>query len=128
MFAAATGSCIHFSRHSTGDAHGGGAIWLQAGFSWGPVLAVAGDRVTFSTNSFSVNGAAQPLRPHMPAGGELVVPEKHWFVWPELDINGHGNYGEANLSAVMLQLATVSEVTFVGKPFRHWFWRRQILS
>lgn len=112
---------------SLGAAHReGGAVWIQAGLGWGPVLAVAGDRVVFSTNSFAVNGVAQPLRPHMPTSGGLVVPEKHWFVWPKFDINRHGNVSEANLSAIMLQLATVSEIEFIGKPFKHWFWRRQI--
>ncbi|MEI6194740.1 MAG: hypothetical protein WCS42_10455 [Verrucomicrobiota bacterium] len=117
-----------FSEHYVGDAHReGGAAWLQGGYSWGPVLAAAGDRVEFSTNSFSVNGVAQPMLPHMPNRGELVVPENHWFVWPELAITGHGNFGEANLAAVMLQMATVSEVEFVGKPFQHWFGRKQHL-
>jgi hypothetical protein len=111
----------------SGDAHAGGAVLVQAGANWGPVLALAGDRVAFSTNSVSVNGIEQPLRPHMPTVGELVVPEKHWFVWPELDIYRHGNVNEANLSDTMLQLAMVSEIEFAGKPFKHWFWRKQIL-
>ena len=51
---------------------------------FGPVLAVPGDRVEFSTKAFSVNGVPQPLLPHMPAGGKLVVPENHWFIWPNL--------------------------------------------
>lgn len=125
-----TGDWVMYSLSGrfTGNAHGeGGAAWLRAGYSWGPVLALAGDRVVFSTNSFSVNGQEHPLQPHMPTKGELVVPEKHWFVWPELAISGHGNVSEANLSAFMLELATVSEVTYVGKPFKHWFGRRQKL-
>jgi hypothetical protein len=113
--------------HSLGDAHqGGGRVMIEAGLGFGPVLALAGDRVEFSTNAFRVNGVERPLRPHMPTSGELVVPEKHWFVWPEFDINGHGNVSEANLSAIMLQMSTVSEIEFIGKPFKHWFWRRQI--
>ena len=110
-----------------GEAHRDGVVWVRSGFGCGPVLAVAGDRVVFSTNSFTVNGEARPLLPHMPTDGEVVVPEKHWFVWPELDISGHGNVSEANISATMLQLATVSESEFIGKPFKRWFWRRQIL-
>jgi hypothetical protein len=109
-----------------GEAHHGGMVWVRAGFGWGPVLALAGDRVVFSTNSFTVNGEARPLMPHMPGDGAVVVPEKHWFVWPELDISGHGNVSEANISATMLRLATVSESEFIGKPFKRWFWRRQI--
>jgi hypothetical protein len=62
----------------------------------------------------------------MPTSGEVAVPEKHWFVWPELDISVHGNVSEASISAMMLQSATVSESEFIGKPFKHWFWRRQI--
>ncbi len=113
--------------HSLGDAHReGGAVWIQAGLGLGPVLALAGDRVEFSEHAFTVNGVAKPRRPHMPASGGLVVPEKHWFVWPEFDISGHGNASEANLSAIMLQMSTVSEVEYIGKPFKHWFWRRQI--
>ncbi|MFZ0826283.1 MAG: hypothetical protein WAO02_02565 [Verrucomicrobiia bacterium] len=110
----------------TGEAHNGGAVWVQAGFGWGPVLAVGGDRVEFSTNAFRVHGEAQPLLPHMPTSGELVVPEKHWFVWPEFDISGHGNVGESAISAAIMQLATVSEKQFIGKPFARWLWRRQI--
>ena len=117
-----------FKESHIGDAHReGGAAQLQAGFSWGPVLATAGDRVEFSTNSFSINGVVRPLLPHMPVNGEVVVPENHWFVLPELAINGHGNFSEANLSTLMLQLATVSEVEYVGKPFKHWFGRKQHL-
>jgi hypothetical protein len=112
---------------STGEPHRGGAVWVRAGYGWGPVLAVAGDRVTFSTNSFSVNGIKQPLLPHMPQGGTLVVPEKHWFIWPELDISVHGNVGEGAISGAMMQLAMVSENQFAGKPLHRWFWREQIL-
>ena len=109
-----------------GEAHGGGgAVWVRAGFGWGPVLAVSGDRVEFSTNSFSVNGSGRPRLPYMPTSGEVWVPEKHWFIWPELAISNPRNAGEANISAMMLRMATVGEVQFVGKPFQHWFGRRQ---
>jgi hypothetical protein len=122
------GDWVMFSQKGgeTGEAHNGGAIWVRAGFGWGPVLAVAGDRVEFSTNAFRVNGEARPLLPHMPNSGMLTVPEKHWFIWPELDIYEHGNVNEANISATMLQMATVSQTQFIGKPFKRWLWRRQI--
>jgi hypothetical protein len=124
------GDWVMYSQNGeqTGEAHNGGAVRVRAGFGCGPVLAVAGDRVEFSTNVFMVNGAAQPLLPHMPTSGEVVVPEKHWFIWPELDISGHGNVGEASISAAMLQMATVSQEQFIGKPFKRWLWRRQVLS
>ncbi len=113
---------------SLGQAHGGGgAVWAREGFGWGPVLAVAGDQVAFTTNSFLVNGLPHPLRPHMPTTGELVVPEKYWFIWPELAISNPANAGEANISALMLRLANVNENQFIGKPFKWWFGRRQSL-
>lgn len=114
---------------STGNPHeGGGAVWVQSGFGWGPVLAIAGDRVTFSTNYFEVNGMRHPLQPHMPRNVTVFVPEKNWFIWPELGISGHGNAGEAAISGVMMQLAMVPEKNFIGKPFKRWFGREQILQ
>jgi hypothetical protein len=112
-----------------GNAHGaGGAVWVRDGSGFGPVLAMAGDRVSFATNSFTVNGVERRSLPHMPQSGELIVPENNWFIWPELGISGHGNVGEAVISATMLQLATVPEDQFVGKPFKRWFWRKQIFQ
>jgi hypothetical protein len=89
---------------------------------------MAGDSVAFLTNSFAVNGVERPLLPHMPTSGNLTVPEKNWFIWPELGISGHGNTSEAVISSTMLQLATVPEDQFTGKPFKRWFWRKQILQ
>jgi hypothetical protein len=122
------GDWVMYSQNNgeTGDAHRGGAVWVRAGFGCGPVLAMGGDRVEFSTNAFRVDGEARPLLPHMPNSGTLTVPEKHWFIWPEFDIYAHGNVGEANVSAIMLQMATVSQKQFIGKPFKRWLWRRQI--
>ena len=113
-------------EEEAGEAHrGGGAVWVQGGYGFGPVLALAGDRVEFSTNSYNVNGVAHPLLPYMPGGGQVTVPEKQWFVWPEFDISMRGNVNEANITAMMLQLATVPENHFAGRPFNSWFGRRQ---
>ncbi len=123
------GDWIKYSLKDSGmTEYGGGMVQVRNGYCWGPVLAGAGDRVVFSADSFRVNGEARPLLPHMPGSGEVVVPEKHWFVWPELDISGHGYIGEGAISSTMVQLATVSEkqVVGIGKPLQHWFWRRQI--
>jgi hypothetical protein len=62
----------------------------------------------------------------MPVAGAWTVPEKHWFVWPELGIGGHG-MPRADLSATLLEMGTISEEQFIGKPFKRWFWRRQVL-
>jgi hypothetical protein len=101
------------------------AVYVEAGFGLGPVLAVAGDRVCFTKAVFEVNGAPRPRLAHMPETGELIVPEKHWFIWPEFAVSGHGGATEAALSAALLEIATISEEQFAGKPFRRWFWRRQ---
>lgn len=123
------GDWVKYSLKDPGmNENNGGMVRVQDGYCWGPVLAGAGDRVVFSANSFRVNGEARLLLPHMPGSGEVVVPEKHWFVWPELDISGHGYVGEGAISSTMVQLATVSEnqVVGIGRPFQRWFWRRQI--
>lgn len=99
-------------------------VTARAGAGLGPVLAVAGNRVAFSTNVFFVNGASQPLLPHMPTSGGLTVPENHWFIWPSYSITGQGN--EGRISALMMQLADVSDQQFIGIPFKRWFWRKQI--
>ena len=108
---------------------GGSSLGIAVGdgFGLGPVLAVSGDRIRFSTNGFEINGVHQAPLPHMPVAAEFVVLKKHWFLWPELDISGHGNMAELNLAGAMLQLAIVSETQLVGKPYRHWFGRRQTL-
>lgn len=116
-----------YDENATGHNYHGGVVQLQNGMGLGPVLAVAGDQVVFSNNLFSVNGIWQTNLPHMPASGELVVPEKHWFIWPNLGISGHGNVGEARISSALLGLASVDESNFWGSPFHRWFGRKQIL-
>jgi hypothetical protein len=101
-------------------------FWLESGFTIGPVLARAGDRVRFGTNSFSVNGVEQPSRRNMPVSGELTVPENRWFVWPDLAIRGQANAAAVN--EVLIRAALVSRDEFVGRPLKRWFWRRQELE
>ena len=110
------------SGWQTGGGHG--TVYVRSGMGFGPVLAMAGDQVTFSTNVFTVNGIRHPLLPHMPRAGEVAVPEKNWFVWPGYSISGEGD--ENRITSLMLQLALVPENDFVGKPFQRWLWRRQM--
>jgi len=109
------------------DWRAGGGVVVRSGLGFGRVQAVAGDTVRFSAGTFSVNGRSQAPLPHMPTSGEVVVPEKNWFIWPELGITGHGHIGEENLSSTMLQLAIVPEEHYLGRSLNRWFWRRQIL-
>jgi hypothetical protein len=102
---------------------------MDSGTTLGTVLALPGDRVEFSADGVSVNGELQKPLPHMPRTGAVTVPEKHWFIWPNLAISGNGNWRvpEDTISSTMLQMATVSETDFAGRPFKRWFWRTQTL-
>lgn len=103
-------------------------LHARAGLGLRPILAKAGDLVRFKPETFEVNGVPSPRLKHMPTSGEVTVPEKNWFIWPEFAISNRGNTAEAAISTALLRLATVSEKQFVGKPFQRWFWRRQHLS
>jgi hypothetical protein len=115
-------------ENNVGENYHGGIVRVRNGVSLGPVLALAGDQVVFSTNSFSVNGILHTNLAYMPHAGTFTVPEKHWFIWPNLGISGYGDVGEARINTAMLGLADVAETNFFGKPFHRWFWRKQILS
>jgi hypothetical protein len=104
----------------------GQGLYVQDGFGLGPVLALPGDRVRFTKSALEVNGDPQPLLDYMPQVGEWVVPQKHWFVWPEVAISGHGNTPANAISASLLQMGTITEDRFVGRPFKRWFGRQQL--
>lgn len=114
-------------ENAMGENYHGGTVILHSGVTMGQVLALPGDAVTFSNNLFFVNGTVRTNLPHMPASGGFIVAEKHWFIWPNLGISGHGDVGEARLSAALMGLANVPEENFFGKPFQRWFWRKQVL-
>jgi len=98
---------------------------IASGYEMNPVLAMPGARVRFRAESVEVNGLALPRQDYMPAKGEVIVPAKHWFIWPKFAINRNATVTEANISAAMLQSAMVSETQYVGRPFQLWFGRRQ---
>jgi len=121
------GDWVAYAMHESQTGPHGDSVWVQGGMGLGPVLAVAGDRVQFAANSFSVNGRRQAALPNMPDTGEFVVPENHWFIWPKLDISGHGNIRAESIRHAILELADVNETQFYGQPFHRWFGRQQIL-
>jgi len=115
-------------ENDVGENYHGGTVWLRSGLCFAPVLAVAGDTVTFSTNGFAINdGISHTNLSYMPTSGQVVVPEKHWFIWPNLDISGHGDVGAGRITSALMGLADVSETNFYGRPFNQWFWRKQTL-
>jgi len=100
---------------------------ILEGYGIGQVLALAGDKVSFSEDGFSVDQAILPRRPHMPAQGELTIPEGSWFVWPDVAILEYANVGAAATAEALNRLATVRESEFVGIPYHRWWWRKQPL-
>jgi hypothetical protein len=103
----------------------GAAVYLTSGLGVDPVLALPGDRVQFTHQAVLVNDEAFPRAPHMPTDGDLVVPGKVWFIWPTLAINMRGGVPEGNISALMQSTALVGQNQILGRPFKHWFGRRQ---
>jgi hypothetical protein len=102
-------------------------VIAEAGFGFGPILAQSGDQIQFQRGQFTINGQAFPAAPGMPKSGDLTVPQKHWFIWPKMSMSGHGNVSSSAISSTMLRLATVPEDNLVGKPYKSWFGRRQII-
>ena len=99
-----------------------GNIIVRGGIGLSRLLGKAGDRVGFTGAALEVNGAVQSHLPFMPVTGEWIVPEKHWFVWPETAIDGHGYVPGDAVSSTLLQIGTISDEQVIGIPFKYWFW------
>ncbi|HWW01860.1 MAG TPA: hypothetical protein VNZ64_19325 [Candidatus Acidoferrum sp.] len=102
-----------------------GAVLLRSGLAIDPVLGLPGDHIRFSAQGVAVNARTFPRAPYMPTEGELVVPEKVWFIWPNLAITMHGGVAPADISAAMQRAAMVTQTNIIGRPSRYWFGRRQ---
>lgn len=102
-----------------------GGVYITGGLGMDRALALPGDRVSFTRQAVLVNGRSFPRAPRMPVEGELVVPEKVWFIWPSFGISGHGQVAESAISALLQQAAMVKQGQIIGRPFQHWFGRRQ---
>ncbi len=100
-------------------------VYLQTGLAIDPVLGLPGDFVRFGAEDVVVAGQSFPRAAYMPTTGELEVPEKVWFIWPNLDITVRGGVAPANISAALQRVALVTQTNIIGRPARHWFGRRQ---
>jgi hypothetical protein len=113
----------------TVEGGGSGAVRVRGGIVFGPVLAMGGDRVVFEKKTFKVNNAVSKRFPDMPTEGELIIPENTWFIWPELRIiAANAQPNQANITGALMQTALVSKERFVGRPFKRWFGRKQIVQ
>jgi signal peptidase I len=117
------GDCVAY--HFTGGS--GHGVRIRDGYGLDPVLGMPGDLIRFGPTHFEANGKTFTRLAHMPTKGELVVPEKQWFVWPSLDTVMQRNVAEESISEAVLNSALVTKAQLIGKPFRHWFWRRQVV-
>ena len=106
-------------------AEGRGNVYLESGLAIDPVLGLPGDHVRFGNEDVTVNGQTFPRGAYMPTTGELEVPEKVWFIWPNLGITVRGGVAPANISATLQRTAMVTQTNIIGRPTRHWFGRRQ---
>ena len=100
-------------------------IRIREGFGIGRVLGGADARVEFSSHAFSVDGKVHSKKPGMPGQGGFVVPQNHWFLWPDIDIQLNGAATEAMAANALRHVAVVSQNDYVGKPYRRWFGRSQ---
>ena len=101
-----------------------GGVAVGEGYGLQPVLGLPDDQIRFDKKFFWVNGERHLSRPDMPEEGGTVVPEKHWFIWPEL--NASGNRGELRQAALQSQ-ALVKQENFAGRPYERWlFWKQSL--
>ena len=63
---------------------------LGQGYVVAEVRGGPGDRIQFESENYTVNGRSYPTRPLMPKTGEWLVPEYHWFIWPDSSIRVSG--------------------------------------
>lgn len=103
-----------------------GSVRIANGYGLERVVAGPGDVIQFHRDSYQVNGRNLPSEPNMPLKGEIVLSPKQWFAWPQFGVQNYGVH-KTEISNVMLGYAIISENQFVGKPFKRWFGRRQIL-
>jgi hypothetical protein len=111
-----------------GYGHGQEApVWVRGGCMFGRVIAVAGDEVAFHPHNVSVNGELRARLANMPTNVTIHVDQRCWFIWPEMAINNEGQVGGAIIMDAMMRLAIVPETSYIGIPYRRWFWRKQSL-
>lgn len=102
-----------------------GSVILRSGLAIDPVLGLPGDLIRFTPQGVRVNTQSFPYQPYMPTAGELVVPEKVWFIWPSLAITVRGGVAAANITATLQRAALVTQTNIIGRPSHYWFGRRQ---
>ncbi len=110
------------------NAQAHGTIILREGFSFGQILGLPGDILRFSETNFFVNDLSFAREARMPKNTEMVIPEKHWFIWPDLAMSFQSDTAAImQVDGFLKNRALIAQSNFVGTPFASWFWRKQIL-
>ncbi len=102
------------------------AALLGQGFVVAEIRAGPGDRIQFDHEIYLINGRPQPTRPLMPQAGEWLVPENHWFIWPDSSIRVTGALPAMDSGprdALLRAMALMPSSRVIGRPLRWWFWR-----
>jgi hypothetical protein len=108
------------------EAAGVGNVRIRDGYILDKIIAAPRDRVEFSQNGFSVNGVQSRSLRFMPLSGTTVLPPRTWLIWPSLETVVSVNVDPQSVSVAVLQMAMVRRDQMIGKPFKWWFWRRQL--
>jgi len=103
-----------------------GNVRIRDGYILDKVIAGPGDHLEFSRNGYAVNGIQSPGLAFMPASGATVLSQGTWLIWPSLETVVNVNADPHTVSAAVLQMAMIRREQVVGKPFKRWFWRRQV--
>jgi hypothetical protein len=109
------------------DEGGAPGLRIRQGFLVAEILGQSGDRIRFQKGNYHVNEQMRTALPQMPADGEWVVPENHWFIWPFSSIGIQGNLSALDpitANMTLRGLALVPKSSVVGRPLRWWFWRK----
>jgi hypothetical protein len=104
----------------------GRGIVLGQGLVVAEIRGEPGNHIRFDRGYYLVNDRAFAARPLMPQSGEWMVPENHWFIWPDSSIKVHGALpalDAGQLDALLREMAFVPSSRLVGRPLRWWFWR-----
>jgi len=81
------------------------AFSSEKGVLFGPIVGLGGDQVD-----------------------SIAVPENHWLIRAQFARRYYEDWSFVSYrSETFEQLTIVSREEFVGKPFKRWFWRKQIL-
>jgi hypothetical protein len=105
-----------------------GSVRLQEGLSMGPVLGMPGDEVEFLPTGVRSGGRVWPRQEGMPESGSVGVAADSWMIWPRWRVVVLQGLPPEVAHDLALQQSVVAQEKLVGRPFRHWFFRGQILE